>query len=110
MEKLYKTMTILHEGIRITSPNTVLEPEQGNFYISYNDRDTIAYGDVTTALVIDSYHFLILNGDHRSAYAALVPNGLDACLGYFRENIHLINQHSEQPNVQLTPLLTSGEQ
>lgn len=77
MKKLYKTMTIRHEGMNITSPNTVLEPEQGNFHISYNDRDTAAYGDVTTALVIDSNQFLILNGDHRSAYAALVQNGLD---------------------------------
>lgn len=109
MKKLYKTMTIRHEGMSITSPNTVLEPEQGNFYISYNDRDTAAYGDVTTALVIDSNKFLILNGDHRSAYVALVQIGLDACLGYFRKNIHLINKHSEQPDTKLDTPLTSGE-
>lgn len=40
-----------------------------------------------TALVKDGY-FLILKGDHRASYDALVEQGYDACLGYYNKNKH----------------------
>lgn len=39
--------------------------------------------------------FLILNGDHRAAYAPLVPLGFDACLEYFEAHPELVNKRSD---------------
>lgn len=66
------------------------------FYVSFNDYDMWIYGCDTTALVFGQMQsFYILNGDHRAAYAALIPKGYDACLDYFKANIALVNKRSE---------------
>ncbi len=66
------------------------------YYISYNDHDIDTYGCETTALVIGQMEgFLILNGDHREAYSALIPLGFDACLAYFMTNVEQANKRSE---------------
>lgn len=66
------------------------------FYISYNDYDNSLYGSDTTALVTgNGNHFYILNGDHRKQYGEVASGGVEACLKYFQDNIHLINKRSE---------------
>lgn len=83
-------------GIPIMVPNTTYQGD--GFHISYNDRDVRIYGGSTTALVVDGgAAFYILNGDHRVGYSARIQQGLDACLGYFCENIGRINRYSETP-------------
>lgn len=55
------------------------------FYVSYNPGPMAADdGQAETALVKDSDYY-ILNGDFRAEYEALVPQGFDACLAFFRE-------------------------
>lgn len=77
------------------TPNLVLNGD--GFHVSYNDRDTWAYGCVTTALVVGQIdRFYILNGDHRAQYAVLVGDGLDTCLAYFEEHLDDINHRSDQ--------------
>lgn len=69
------------------------------FYVSYNDYDTgpELYGCDTTALVFGQMQaFYILNGDHRAAYAALIPQGYEACLDYFKANIERANIRSDR--------------
>jgi hypothetical protein len=44
--------------------------------------------------------FLILNGDHREAYSALIPLGFDACLAYFMDNVEQANKRSEHQWLQ----------
>ena len=76
------------------SPNQVYQFK--DFYISYNYKDHDIYGCETTALVIGNMEkFLILDGDHREQYEPLVEKGLDSCLEYFNNNIHLKNKYSE---------------
>ena len=83
-------------GIPISIPNTTYDGE--GFYISYNNRDRGIYGSDTTALVVGQMqHFYILNGDHRTAYGPLLALGLDACLGYFRQNLGQMNKYSDTP-------------
>jgi len=78
------------------SPNEIVEGD--GFHVSYNCVDGEIYGCDTTALVIGQMEaFYILDGDHRQAYAALVPQGLKACLGYFEDNIDRANKRSDFP-------------
>ena len=79
----------------IPTPNTI---ESGDgFYVSYNDVDGEIYGSDTTALVLGQMErFHILNGDHRRQYAEIIPDGLDACLAYFREHEDQINKRSDR--------------
>ena len=66
--------------------NTTVDGE--GFYNSYNFIDRAAYGSDTTALVLGQMQrFYILTGDHRLRYAPLIPQGLDACLAYYRDHI-----------------------
>jgi len=82
------------EGFPIFIPNDVEEGD--GFYVSYNSRDVAEYGSDTTALVVGQMeHFYILNGDHRKAYAKLIPEGFEACKRYFDENVALKNKYSE---------------
>jgi len=82
-------------GVPIFVPNDVL-PGEG-FHISYNDRDTRTYGDVTTALVVgENEKFLVLNGNHIEEYRPLIEKGLEACLEYFKANIDKKNKYSEK--------------
>lgn len=74
--------------------NSTIDGE--GFYISFNDYDMWIYGCDTTALVFGQMQtFYILNGDHRAAYAALIPEGFDACLDYYKANIEQANKRSE---------------
>ena len=75
-------------------PNVV---QQGDdFYVSYNDHDYEIYGSDTTALVRGQMErFYILDGDHRAAYRDLIPQGMAACMAYYRENIALSNRRSD---------------
>jgi len=83
-------------GIPIPVPNTTYQG--AGFYVSHNDRDVSIYGAVTTALVLDNMEaFYILNGDHRAGYAKLIPQGLDACLAYFRKHINQKSKFSDTP-------------
>lgn len=76
-------------------PNSVTSTD--DLYISYNYVDHEIYGSDTTALVTGQMEkFYILNGDHKKEYEALIPQGLDACLTYFRENIEEINKLSDK--------------
>mgnify|MGYP003626343813 CR=1 FL=1 len=80
--------------VPVLVPNTTMDGD--NFYVSFNDYDHGIYGGDTTALVLGQMqHFYILNGDHRAAYAELIPQGIDACLSYFKANIADINKRSE---------------
>lgn len=66
------------------------------FYISYNSIDFEIYGGVTTALVKGNMEkFYILLGDHRPAYAKLFPQGFDACLAYYKENLAKASNRSD---------------
>ena len=83
-------------GIPLMVPNTTYQGD--GFHISHNARDVRIYGGVTTALVLNNgAAFYILNGDHRDGYAHLIPQGLDACLAYFRQHINQMNKFSETP-------------
>lgn len=87
-------------GASIRAPNQILSPADKNFYVSFNDTDTRIYGDVTTALVIGQMeHFLILNGDHRNAYAELADRDadLDAYIEYFKRSCSQLNKLSDAP-------------
>lgn len=80
----------------IKVPNQILSPGTDGFYVSFNSVDTKIYGGVTTALVLGQMEqFLILNGDHREAYAAIVNQGVDACIAYFKQHVALKNKHSD---------------
>lgn len=84
------------KGIPLSVPNTTYDGD--GFHISHNDRDALLYGDVTTAIVVNGGGaFYILNGDHRAGYADLIPQGLAACLDYFRAHINQKNKYSETP-------------
>jgi len=82
--------------VPVVQYNSTIEGE--GFYVSFNDYDTgpELYGCETTALVFGQMQaFYILNGDHRAAYAALIPQGFDACLDFFKANIEHANFHSD---------------
>ncbi|MBM5458712.1 hypothetical protein H8F21_14180 [Pseudomonas sp. P66] len=82
--------------IQLVQPNSIADGD--GFYISHNDHDHRLYGGETTALVFGQMQaFYILNGDHREAYAPLIPQGFEACMAYFKANIQLINMRSERP-------------
>ena len=82
-----------YNGVPLMTPNDVT-PRKG-FFISYNDRDVRVYGSDTTALVVGNMEkFLILNGNHVKAYSEFGED-LDACLGYFKRNVHQLNKHSD---------------
>ena len=84
-------------GFPCMVPNTVIEAENGDFYVSYNDYDISIYGTDTTALVKGQMEkFYILNGDHRKQYSVLIPKGFNACLDYFKKNIKFINKNSDK--------------
>ena len=79
----------------IPMPNTTLDYD--GFYISYNEKNKADYGDVTTAIVVGQMEqFFVLNGDHREAYKKLASSGLNACVGYFKDNEDLINKYSDK--------------
>lgn len=83
-------------GIPLMVPNSTYQGD--GFHVSHNDRDVRLYGDVTTALVLRGGEaFYILNGDHRSGYAALIPQGFDACLAYFRQHVDQVSKYSDTP-------------
>jgi hypothetical protein len=74
-------------------PNEVYSTSD-EFYISYNDYDVAIWGSDTTALVYGQMEqFYVLDGDHREAYKNLVPQGFDACMEYFKANIHLKSKY-----------------
>lgn len=82
-----------------------------DFYLSYMDKpsdlanllDTFAAifgqapptGQDETAICTDG-KFYILYGDHKEAYLKLAPQGLQACMNYFVENIELIGHSSNK--------------
>lgn len=82
----------------IANDVTIKTPE---FYVSYNDRDVIVYGDVTTALVLiekeNPVKFLILNGNHIKAYNEIIAKGggYADCLAYFKSNVDKQSKYSE---------------
>ena len=91
------TILTLDSGIAVPSitPNVVTDGD--GFYISYNGVDAAIYGGQTTALVIGQMQaFYILDGDHQEAYAALIPQGLSACLAYFKSRQHQMNKFSDR--------------
>ncbi|MDU8350777.1 hypothetical protein RYA05_02595 [Pseudomonas syringae pv. actinidiae] len=81
--------------VPLVSHNSVVAGS--DFYVSHNDHDISIYGCETTALVVGQMQaFYVLNGDHREAYKALIANGFDACLDYFKANIEHANKHSDR--------------
>jgi len=91
------TMITLDSGIAVPliTPNDVMNGD--DFYISHNSLDAAIYGGETTALVIGQMQaFYILNGDHQAAYAALMPQGLSACLAYFKAHQGQMNKFSDR--------------
>ena len=82
-------------SIPLSIPNDVIDGD--GFYVSHNLVDAPIYGCETTALVRGQMQaFYILNGDHRAAYAELIPLGLAECLAYFKANVALVNKHSDR--------------
>lgn len=80
----------------LPTPNDVVDGD--GFYVSFNCVDLSIYGCETTALVVGQMQaFYILNGDHRAAYAPLIPEGFEACMDYFMANIDQINARSDRP-------------
>jgi len=80
----------------LPKPNTISQ-EYKDFYISYNARDYLTYGAITTALVIGEHMDIcyILEGDHREAYKA-IGNDLEKCIGYFAQNSDKIAKYSDK--------------
>lgn len=78
------------------TPNTIAQ-EHEKFYISYNARDYMTYGAITTALVIGEQMdiFYILEGDHREAYKA-IGDDLEKCIEYFAQNSDKIAKYSDR--------------
>ena len=75
--------------------NTVTEAK--DFYVSHL-RYSADYEGETTALVVGQMeHFYILKGNHEANYKKLIPEGFDACLKYFKDNIAQIHEYSERP-------------
>ncbi|ORE47683.1 hypothetical protein BKN49_05660 [Pseudomonas aeruginosa] len=91
------TMITLDSGVTVPliTPNVVMDGD--DFYISYNGVDAAIYGGQTTALVIGQMQaFYILDGDHQAAYADLIPQGLSACLAYFKAHQGQMNKFSDR--------------
>lgn len=78
------------------TPNTIAQ-EYKTFYISFNARDYLTYGAITTALVIGEQMdiFYILEGDHRAEYKAIGDN-LEKCIEYFQKNSDKISKYSDR--------------
>jgi len=67
------------------------------FYVSYNNHDRRIYGCKTTALVLGQMQkFFILNGNHTKQYNELIPQGFEACLQYYKDNIDQSNKYSDE--------------
>ena len=78
------------------APNTILNSNKQDFFISHNDRDIAIYGGETTSVVVGQMEaFYILNGDHRDAFKKLILEGFGSCMKYFLDNIELINHRSD---------------
>lgn len=61
------------------------------FFVSYNpDPDAADTDEGETAIVCDE-GYLILNGDFRSSYENLVPQGLDACKRFYQQQAAYAN-------------------
>jgi len=80
----------------ISPPNTISQ-EHKEFYISYNTRDYMTYGAITTALVIGDQMDIcyILEGDHREGYKA-IGDDLEKCIEYFEQYSDKINKYSDK--------------
>ena len=89
--------------MQLTVPNITKDAPDGSFYVSYNATDYRIYGDETTALVWGQMQgFYILNGDHRAAYADLIPQGWAACYAYYLSRPDLHNSMSDRQFPPLT--------
>lgn len=76
-------------------PNSVIDGQ--GFYVSHNNHDHAIYGGETTALVLGQMErFYILKGDHRKAYAALIGQGFEVCLDYFKQHPDLAHPYSNK--------------
>ena len=76
--------------------NKVMNGE--GFHVSYLGYST-DYGSTTTCIVANNHEiFYTLNGDHRTALAELVPQGLDACMQYFLDHFDQVNFRSGWPS------------
>ena len=81
-------------GVPIFVSNDTIDGD--GFYVSC-DSHCSAYGTPTTALVVGQMEkFFILKGNHMSAYAERIPQGLEACMAYYRENKNLIHPYSDK--------------
>ncbi|MBK6616335.1 MAG: hypothetical protein IPG27_20420 [Ottowia sp.] len=79
----------------VSVPNSTMDGD--GFYVSFNDHDIGVYGCATTALVLgQGQKFYILKGDHRAMYAALISQGFDACLSYFKANLGDVHRYSDK--------------
>jgi hypothetical protein len=90
----YHTIDTNFGPITISVPNSIMDA--GDFYISYNDTDVEIYGSDTTALVIGQTKFYILKGDFREQYKSLLLQGVEACLGFYMQNLALSHRHSDK--------------
>lgn len=82
-QKAGEPVRVPNTDIVLVAPNSIYEGK--DFYISHNDRDIKSYGSETTALVVGQMQkFFILRGDHRTQYAPLLDQGIDACLAYYK--------------------------
>ena len=78
------------------TPN-IISQEHKEFYISYNAKDYMTYGAITTALVIGDQMDIIyiLEGDHREAYKA-IGEDLEKCIAYFADNQDKLAKYSDE--------------
>lgn len=95
IEMQYHPVPTSFGPVFVPVPNRVTQA--AGFYVSYNDHDTSIYGSDTTALVLGQMErFYILKGDHRQAYAKLIPCGFEACLSYFKCNFDQAHPYSDK--------------
>lgn len=93
--------------MNIPMPNQVTNG--GDFYISHNTVDSSIYGGETTALVWGQMQrFFILKGNHVAQYEALLGDGWDACVGYYRDQSEAWHANSDVLPCELRPLPVTG--
>jgi hypothetical protein len=85
----------------------------GDFGISFNPAPfedfALLSGDTRDGetAIVDRDAYYILNGDFRDEYAALAPQGLDACLRFFASKPELVSSWSRSTNEALAALSTN---
>ncbi len=101
--------------------NRCLYSDEQTFYISFQPNHYNPFGDADTmdgeTAIVDgtdgiSDRYFILNGDFRSEYEALVPEGIEACIRFYKSHPDKWSSYSNDLPKKYKDLevLTAGEQ